>query len=75
MLAFGLHDASLEVTRLGPDEGGMRRLQHLLGHTVRNPAAALAASLECRRSEVTAVLSDRGDHELAAGLPQNSEML
>jgi len=74
VLAFRLDDASLEVTRLGPDEGGMRRLRHLLGHTVRNPAAALAASLQCRRSEVTAVLRARGDHELAAGLPHGSEM-
>ena len=74
VLAFRLDDAFLEVTRLGPDEGGMRRLRHLLGHTVRNPAAALAASLQCRRGEVTAVLRARGDHELAAGLPQNSEM-
>lgn len=74
VLAFRLDDASLEVTRLGPDEGGMRRLRHLLGHTVRNPAAALAASLQCRRSEVTAVLRARGDHELAAGLPHDSEM-
>ena len=74
VLAFRLGDASLEVTRLGPDEGGMRGLRHLLGHTVRNPAAALAASLQCRRCEVTAVLRARGDHELAAGLPHDSEM-
>ena len=46
VLAFRLDDASLEATRLGPDEAVMRRPQQLLGHTVRNPAAALAASLE-----------------------------
>jgi hypothetical protein len=74
VVAFGLHDAPLEVTRLGPDADGMRRLRHLLGLTVGNPTAALAASLQCRRSEVTAVLRARGDHELAAGL-QNSEIL
>jgi hypothetical protein len=74
VLAFRLDDASLEVTRLGPDEGGMRRLRQLLGHTVRNPAAALAASLQCRPNEVTAVLRARGDHELAAGVPHDSEM-
>jgi hypothetical protein len=72
VVAFGLCDASLKVTRLGPDAGGMRRLRHLLGRTVRNPAAALAASLQCKRSEVTAVLRARGDHELAVGL-QSSE--
>lgn len=74
VLAFRLDDASLEVTLLGPDEGGMRRLRHLLGHMVRNPAAALAASLQCRPSEVTAVLRTRGDHELAACLPHDSEL-
>ena len=66
VLAFRLDDASLEATRLGPDEAAMRRLQQLLGHTVRNPAAALAASLECRRGDVTAILRARGDRELAA---------
>ena len=66
VLAFRLDDASLEATRLGPNEAAMRRLQQLLGHTVRNPAAALAASLECRRGDVTAVLRARGDRELAA---------
>jgi hypothetical protein len=68
VVAFGLCDASLKVTRLSPDAGGMRRLRHLLGRTVRNPAAALAAGLQCKRSEVTAVLRARGDHELASGL-------
>ena len=66
VLAFRLEDASLEATRLGPDEAAMRRLQQLLGHTVRNPAAALAASLECRRGDVTAILRARGDRELEA---------
>jgi hypothetical protein len=52
VLAFGRDDASLEVSRLGPEEAALRRLVHLLGHAVRNPAAALAASLGCRRSDV-----------------------
>jgi hypothetical protein len=66
VLAFRLDDASLEVTRLGPEEPALRRLAHLLGHAVRNPAAALAASLGCRRSDVTAVLRARGDGDLVA---------
>ena len=37
VLAFRLDDASLEATRLGPNEAAMRRLQQLLGHTVRKP--------------------------------------
>ena len=66
VLAFRLDDASLEVTRLGPEEPALRRLAHLLGHTAPNPAAALAASLGCRRSDVAAVLRARGDGDLAA---------
>jgi len=48
-LAFTLRDATLDVTRLGPDDAGMPRLQKLLGRQVRTPAAALAATLECQR--------------------------
>lgn len=65
------------MTRLGPDEGEMRGLRHLLGRTVRKTAAALAASLQCRRNEVTAVSRARGDHELAqlaAGQPHDLEI-
>jgi hypothetical protein len=32
---------------------------------VRKPAAALAASLNCRKAEVAAVLRRRGDDDLA----------
>jgi hypothetical protein len=66
VLAFRLDDASLEVTRLGPAEPAPRRLAQLLGHAVRNPTAALAASLKCRRSDVAAVLRARGDGDLVA---------
>jgi hypothetical protein len=68
VLAFRLGDASLEVTRLGPEEPALQRLAEPLGlgHTVRNPAAAFAASLRCRRSDVAAVLRARGDADLAA---------
>jgi hypothetical protein len=66
VLAFRLGDASLAVTRLDPEEPALRRLAHLLGHAVRNPAAALAASLGCRRSDVAAVLRARGDGDLVA---------
>lgn len=68
VLAFRLGDASVEVTRLGPEEPALQRLADLLGHTVHNPAAALAASLRCRRSDVAAVLRARGDADLAAVL-------
>lgn len=66
VLAFRLGDASLEVTHLGPEEPALQRLADLLGHTVHNPAAALAGSLRCRRSDVAAVLRARGDADLAA---------
>jgi hypothetical protein len=35
---------------------------------VRNPVAALAASLDCHREEVATVLRARGDHDLASSL-------
>ncbi|MGY4646428.1 hypothetical protein [Mycobacterium sp. URHB0021] len=59
VLAFRVDDATLEVTRVDPDAVGMRRLRQLLGRTVRSPVAALAASLQCRRSDVSAVLRAR----------------
>jgi hypothetical protein len=68
VLALRPHDRSLEVTRLGPDDAGMPRLQKLLGCAVRSPAAALSAALDCRREDVGAVLRARGDHALASML-------
>lgn len=65
VLAMGVHDGSLDVTRLRPDETGMARLGKLLGRTPRKPAAALAASLACQREDVGAVLRARGDYDLA----------
>jgi hypothetical protein len=65
VLVFGLEHASLHVARIDAEVAGMQRLQQLVGRTVRNPAAVLAASLLGRRAEVAAVLPKRGDHELA----------
>jgi hypothetical protein len=65
VLAFRLHDASLEMTRLCQGDMGVQRL---LGCSVRNAAAALAAGLDGRRDEVRELLRARGDHELAAML-------
>jgi hypothetical protein len=62
---FGLEDASLDIVRIAADVSGVQRLRALLGHTVRSPAAALAASLDCRRADVEAVLRGRGDDDLA----------
>ncbi len=68
VLAFRVDSASLEVTRLGSEDAGKARLHTLLGRPVRNPAAALAAALNCRPEDVGAVLRARGDHELASML-------
>ena len=68
VVALRLEDSTLGVTRLTPADTGTARLQKLLGRQVRNPQAALAASLDCRPHEVGAVLRARGDHELAAML-------
>jgi hypothetical protein len=65
LLVFKLENASLHAARIGAKVSGMQRLTQLLGRTVRNPAATLTASLQCRRAEVAAVLRKRGDHDLA----------
>lgn len=66
VLALRVDDASLDVARLGSEDAGTVRLRALLGRTVRNPVAALAASLDCRREEVATALRARGDHDLAS---------
>jgi hypothetical protein len=65
LLVFSLENASLHAARIGDDVSGIQRLTQLLGRTVRTPAAALTASLQCRRAEVAAVLRKRGDRDLA----------
>lgn len=65
VLAFRVDDATVRVTHLDPTEQGRARLHKLLGHAVRSPGAALAAGLDCRREDVSAILRARGDHELA----------
>ena len=69
VLAFGLDDGSLHVARISAEVAGLERLGLLLGRTVRNPAAALATSLNCRRADVAAVLRGRGDDDLADLIP------
>jgi hypothetical protein len=56
LLVFKLDDTSLHVARIGAEVSGIQRLTQLLGRTVRTPAAAVTASLHCRRAEVAAVL-------------------
>ncbi len=68
VLALRVDDATLDVARLGSEDSGTARLRTLLGRTVRNPVAALAASLDCQREEVATVLRARGDHDLASSL-------
>ncbi|MCW2651666.1 MAG: hypothetical protein JWR32_2642 [Mycobacterium sp.] len=65
VLVFRLIDTSLDFTRIGAGTTGIHRLRQLLGRTVRTPAAALAASLNCPRADVAAVLRNRGDTDLA----------
>ncbi|WP_232076852.1 winged helix-turn-helix domain-containing protein [Mycobacterium gallinarum] len=66
VLVFRLAGASLDVLRVGAEDQGTARLQKLLGHAVRKPAAALATALNCRQEDVGAVLRRRGDDQLAA---------
>lgn len=66
VLVFRVDENSVDVTRIGVGVAGVARLRPLLGHVVRSPGAALAASLGCRRAdEAAAVLRKRGDDDLA----------
>jgi hypothetical protein len=65
VVAFRLEESTLDVERIGAEVAGIEGLRLLLGRTVRKPAAALAASLNCRKAEVAAVLRRRGDDDLA----------
>ena len=65
VVAFGLEESTLDVERIGAEVAGVAGLRRLLGRTVRKPAAALAASLDCRKAAVAAVLRRRGDDDLA----------
>jgi hypothetical protein len=65
VLTFSCDDDSLDVDWIDPEIDGVARLRRLLGRTVRNPGAALATSLGCRRADVAAVLRARGDNDLA----------
>jgi hypothetical protein len=65
VVAFRLEESTLDVERIGAEVAGVERLRRLLDRTVRKPAAALAASLDCRRAAVAAVLRRRGDDDLA----------
>ena len=70
VLVFRLDDSSLHVARIRAEVTGLQRLPLLLGHDVRKPAAALAASLNCRQADVAAVLRRRGDDDLADLIPE-----
>jgi hypothetical protein len=65
VVVFRLDKSSLDAQRVGAELAGIERLRRLLGRPVRTPAAALAASLDCRRDEVATVLRRRGDHDIA----------
>lgn len=65
LLVFNVDAQSLAVERIGAELSGVARLRRLLGHPVRVPAAALAAGLRCPRTDVAAVLRERGDGDLA----------
>jgi len=65
VLAFRPNDESVDVARIGAEITGLERLRHLLGRTVRSPAAALTASMDSTRADVATALRDRGDTDLA----------
>ena len=64
VLAFNVRDNTVDMTRIPAEVDARRRLQGLLGKSVRKPAAALARALRCRPEDVAALLRRRGDKEL-----------
>jgi hypothetical protein len=65
VLGFDPEQGALRVSRVDAGTAGIVLLRGLLGRAVRLPAAALSASLQCRRGDVIEVLRARGDHEVA----------
>jgi hypothetical protein len=62
VIAFGVAAGTIEVRRVDAGPGTTRRLEQILGRTLRDRAAELAASLDCTREEIATVLARRGDH-------------
>ncbi|WP_454232487.1 hypothetical protein [Mycolicibacterium fortuitum] len=65
VLAFKPKTAQLEVVCVDNDAPALERCRALVGRPVRNPRAALAASLGVSRVQLAAVLRERGDTDLA----------
>lgn len=72
VLAFNLHDNTIDMTRIPADADLRQRLRALLGKSVRNPVAALARALRCPAEDVAALLNRRGDKELLALLTESA---
>jgi hypothetical protein len=64
VLAFNVRDNTVDMTRIPAGIDARRRLQGLLGKSVRKPAAALARALRCPPEGVSALMRRRGDKEL-----------
>ncbi len=72
VLAFNLHDNTVDMMRIPTNADLRQRLRVLLGKSVRNPVAALARALRCPPEDVVALLSRRGDKELLALLTEST---
>lgn len=68
VLAFGTDAGTVEVRRVDAGPGTTRRLEQILGRTVADRDAELAASLDCAPEEITTVLARRGDHAVLGDL-------
>ncbi len=64
-LVLALAPDQVRITCIPAHVAGVPRLKALLGRRVRNPAAALATSLQCSPNWVEATLRARGDDDLA----------
>ena len=65
VLMFNSKGATVDIGRIAADDNLHQRLQMLIARPSPNPLSAIATSLSCRPNEVTTLLRQRGDTDLA----------
>jgi hypothetical protein len=65
VLVLNSRGGTFDVERIAAADNLRQRLQMLIARPSHNPLSAIATSLNCRPNEVTALLRQRGDTDLA----------
>ena len=73
VLVLNTKGATVDVARIAANDNLHQRLQMLIARPSPNPLSAIATSLNCRPEEVTTLLRQRGDTDLADQLETISE--